>query len=178
MDLGFIKTSLINNIARGGVWEYGVCEMRKREGGKHTILQMLALLLCLKNSAKFNTALIFCTFLYNQLLNQKASGGEGVHRALGRPIQPSTQPDISGRQMGMISQGHCNEVTVTLSLSGKRLRTEHNKAINKGWKILILILSRDFSMMQCALQNKAFSYLYFYTFIKQDSKHLFLKNIS
>lgn len=74
---------------------------------------------------------------------------------MGRPIQPSTQPDNSGRQMGMISQGRCNEVTVTLSLSGKRLQTEHNKAINKWWKISKLILSHDFSMMHCALQNKS-----------------------
>lgn len=57
--------------------------------------------------------------------------------------------------MGMISQGRCNEVTVTLSLSGKRLQTEHNKAINKWWKISKLILSHDFSMMHCALQNKS-----------------------
>lgn len=49
MNLGFIKTSLINNIARGGVWEYGVCvcEMRKR-----TFLQTLTFVLCLKKSCK------------------------------------------------------------------------------------------------------------------------------
>lgn len=59
--------------------------------------------------------------------------------------------------MGMIPQGHCNEVTVTLPLSDKRLSDEYRTAINKRcriWYCLLLWMQHDAGM--CEIANTLF----------------------